>query len=396
MLKRFAAMGLVVALMNPIVALGQAMAPPFSGTAFLDPSIIRDTDATAFTGLQVIGTGTRRNFDRRTNEFSEKQVRLFRALYEDNRSIEVQVNAADFGVVEAYNAATTYARSVGLLPLGVRRSIKEIVVHKGDQVWGGGLTETLIHTGRYAEEYVLGGFMEEIMMHEAAHTTLDTTDLVVSPAWQAAQRSDPTFISTYARDNPLREDVAESFTAWFAVRYRAERIPADMKSRIEAAIPARLAVFDSLFLDPNPVLTRATESDNYWITGLGPIFSRQLTIPDALFSTGAAFGSDFRPGDVKRTQWGSITVDFTSCTTARLSWSAKDPKFGSGSYDLVRLATNEQQRLCERNPSASAEAWASGTWFGGPARSGEGIFIDVLANGQAFLAWFTYGPRRPQ
>lgn len=62
--------------------------------------------------------------------------------------------------------------------------------------------------------------------------------------WLSAQRSDPTFISTYARDVPDREDVAETFSAWFAVRYRPDTLSATQEQTILEAIPNRLAYLD--------------------------------------------------------------------------------------------------------------------------------------------------------
>jgi hypothetical protein len=89
----------------------------------------------------------------------------------------------------------------------------------------------LIHTGQ-AASYTADGFLEEALVHEASHTSLDG-DHAAAPGWLAAQDSDPTFISNYARDNPTREDVAESFLPWLAARRLADRLdPADVqKSR---------------------------------------------------------------------------------------------------------------------------------------------------------------------
>lgn len=91
-------------------------------------------------------------------------------------------------------------------------------------------------------EYVRDGILEETLAHEAAHVSLDD-DYADASGWRAAQRSDPTFISTYARDNPDREDVAESYVPYFAVSQRRGRIDEAVAAQIEAAIPARLKFF---------------------------------------------------------------------------------------------------------------------------------------------------------
>ena len=49
---------------------------------------------------------------------------------------------------------------------------------------------------------------------------------------------DDGFASEYAEDHPNREDVTESYVAWFAVRYRADRMSSALTSWIERAIAA--------------------------------------------------------------------------------------------------------------------------------------------------------------
>ena len=56
------------------------------------------------------------------------------------------------------------------------------------------------------------------MIHEAAHTSLDT-HLYRTQQWEEAVAADGRFISDYARDFPTREDIAESYVVWMATRY---------------------------------------------------------------------------------------------------------------------------------------------------------------------------------
>ena len=58
---------------------------------------------------------------------------------------------------------------------------------------------------------------------------------------------DGKFISTYAKNYPTREDVAESSTMWFAVRMRTDRQPAKDVRVTEALIPNRMDFFDKYF-----------------------------------------------------------------------------------------------------------------------------------------------------
>ena len=84
------------------------------------------------------------------------------------------------------------------------------------------------------------------MLHEYAHLAYDGA-AYSSATWRAAVAADDRFITEYARDFPHREDVAESYVAWFAVRCSADRlIPPSEAAFIRSAIPARLAYFDEL------------------------------------------------------------------------------------------------------------------------------------------------------
>ena len=84
-------------------------------------------------------------------------------------------------------------------------------------------------------------------MHEVGHSALDSfADTNDNPLWNEAVGQDGgRFASEYARDHPGREDVSESYLAWFAVRYRSHRMTSALRSWITRAIPARLAYFDA-------------------------------------------------------------------------------------------------------------------------------------------------------
>ena len=86
--------------------------------------------------------------------------------------------------------------------------------------------------------------LRKLLVHEAAHTSLDASH-AYAVEWVAAQEKDGEFISTYARDNPYREDIAESFLLYFALRYRADRVSKNLKEVVNQTIPNRLAYFDN-------------------------------------------------------------------------------------------------------------------------------------------------------
>ncbi len=228
-------------------------APPFHGTASLDPDIIIPSDPTDFVVLEPAGRGERFVYDRRPAAWITIQAYLFDATFANGLSAEFQVNP-EFGTwTEAEAVARAYAPAIGQIPVALRKDVDAVWIHRGDEPFGGGNRALLVHADR-GEQYRQRGILPEILVHEGVHTSLDSAH-ADAPAWLAAQVADPTFISTYARDHPGREDLAESFSAWLAVRHRRDRITEGMADTITTAIPHRLAYFDSLDLNLCPVVT---------------------------------------------------------------------------------------------------------------------------------------------
>jgi hypothetical protein len=232
-------------------ARGQTTDPPYQGTVFIDPDMITDADATAYLRTTYVGRLRRSMFDRRVDDFITRRAYVFRSRFNDGPRVEVRVNP-EFGSARAAGIrARRYARVVGRLPRALREDLRTMTIHRGDQLFGGGGRDILIHTAQ-AASYTAEGFLEEALAHEAGHVSLDD-DHAAASGWLAAQASDPTFISTYARDNPDSEDVAESFLPWLAVSRLADRLdPADVQA-IGDAIPARMEYFEGQGFDLTPL-----------------------------------------------------------------------------------------------------------------------------------------------
>ena len=227
-------------------------APPYHGTAYLDPDIIIPSDPTDFLGLEPAGRGERFVYDRR-HGWITIQAYLFDVTFANGLSAEFQVNPEFDTWTQAEAAARAYAPSIGQIPLALRDDLDAVWIHRGDEPFGGGSRALTVHTDR-GEQYRQRGVLPEVFVHEGVHMSLDSAH-ADAPGWLAAQAADPTFISTYARDHPDREDLAESFSAWLAVTHRRDRITQGMADTITSAIPHRLAYFDSLDLNVCPVVT---------------------------------------------------------------------------------------------------------------------------------------------
>lgn len=135
----------------------------------------------------------------------------------------------------------------------------------------------------------------------------------------------------------------------------------------------------------------------YWVVANGAFNGRVLDLGEVLSATGTAFGTGLRAAEITYRRWGSARIELLTCNSARFSWDstgANSAGFGAGSYDIVRFLENEATQRCrERGVDDADKNWVNGAWWGGDARSGEGLFLDRRADGTTFFAWFTHRPR---
>jgi len=224
--------------------------PPFGGTIFVNRHIFNDTDLSAFKCLTPAGRGQRRMFDRRKRGSPKVNAYLFTAAFTDGQTMEIQVNP-EFGEKDALVKARKYCYSIGQMPYALRQDVRKVLMHKGKKGFGGGGAGLLIHTGM-GEAYIKSGILTETFIHEASHTSLDHRH-ANAKGWLEAQKADGAFISGYSKSHPRREDVAETYLMYFAVRYKPDRIDRKLKDTITKTVPNRIKYFDSLGMNMYPV-----------------------------------------------------------------------------------------------------------------------------------------------
>ena len=146
--------------------------PLFYGTIFVAPETLTESDPTSFESITSKEDANRKMFDRRVDGWINIKPYLFEANFSDNLKIEVQVNP-EFGTKEkAKQIALEYLPSIGRIPSYLRKDVETIWLHDGNENYGGGNKNLLIHHVR-TEEYIQKGILEETFMHEAVHTSLD-------------------------------------------------------------------------------------------------------------------------------------------------------------------------------------------------------------------------------
>ena len=235
--------------------------PPFGGTIFITGDIITLTDPSLFSEIEYKGTGLREMFDRRNGgAWINIEPYLFDTSFSDGLKTEIQINP-EFTLEEATAEANKYAFLIGQLPTGLRQDVQTMWIHRGYEGYGGGNDNLLVHTGMTEtyENYLAFGegdpsIVEETLIHEATHTSIDAyhypdreTD---GAAWiDGVSKDDGCYISSYARDYPYREDLAELMPLYVAVRYFPDRISSDIRDKILSCNFNRIKYLDSLKLD---------------------------------------------------------------------------------------------------------------------------------------------------
>lgn len=133
----------------------------------------------------------------------------------------------------------------------------------------------------------------------------------------------------------------------------------------------------------------------FWLTGLGNINEKTISVDQVTFTTGGAFGDNFSAQSIRRFPWGSINIIFSDCNTAQMSYEAgleTSGLFNSGGYTITRLIANTPGDSCldQGFDNVTNGDWMTGAWAGIPERSGEGFFIDAVNGDRVIVAWFSY------
>jgi hypothetical protein len=141
--------------------------------------------------------------------------------------------------------------------------------------------------------------------------------------------------------------------------------------------------------------TKVAENRAFWLIGVGEVQGKSILINDLFFTTGGSFGDAFDPDIIGETTWGSILIDFDSCGGGDISWTSINPAFHSGAYEIFRLADDPLGDLCLETGFSLVDdsLWMSGVWYGGPARGGEGLSINLINDGLAIVTWYSYLPK---
>lgn len=215
--------------------------PPFTSTADTVFDIIKTDDPSDYVCLNYLGRTTRQMWDKRVDNEFDFNVFLFQAHFSNSPPIDIIVNPEFETLGAAETEARRYTRSLGQLPLVFRHGIRQLGIFDGSPTYSAGAGKIFV----YAERTTLRisqNHLEESMMHEAAHVSLDPL-YAQSDAWVAAQQSDARFVTRYGQNHPEGEDMAETALFAYGLIRHPGRIPPVDSRDILSAVPARIAFF---------------------------------------------------------------------------------------------------------------------------------------------------------
>ena len=230
--------------------------PPFGGTMWDLPDLIKSSDYTIYSTSSYQGIETRLFYDKSIPDFINYPAHVYKVNFGDDLSIDFEIYT-EFTQQEAGNIEQKYAPLIGQLGKDLRKNIISFEFLKGQEVASAQRTDDLNYANiTFHTEWLTsvvetrsdGDKTEELLIHESAHLSIDPY-VYGQQEWTDAVNLDGNYLSTYAKDNPNSEDVAETFQAYIAVKYFPDRISNSLRDTILSVCLNRFKYFDSLNLD---------------------------------------------------------------------------------------------------------------------------------------------------
>jgi len=336
-----------------------ATTPPYEGTVFISPNVLTSSDPTVFDSGSVtyLDTGCREVYyepDAAWRYLSGMSV--FEVRFRDGTRTEAWVDP-QYTREEARAQIDKMFPSFGRIPYFLRTGVSVIAILKDGTGWNAGSNVITVHDETF-EEDDSGGYAEEGWLHESAHLSVDDSAYGTSE-WDTAVGADSgRYISTYARDYPDREDVAESMSAWFPFRHLPSRIESDDADLIEATIPNRLDYFDD---------RDWSGSDLYPVSGSNPSVADGdgdwIRPPDWMYECPARPNPDYACSEIS-TKNGCI--EKVGCSWFRKSkkqgWKCGIAKRGIDCSQHKKKGWKCKQQGCLWNKGATQKKKCQGRW----------------------------------
>ena len=209
--------------------------------------LIRPSDPTVSADYEYVETGRREMPDRRNDVLFDDSSFVFTLNYEDQTSVEIWAHSDFTSVQDAKRYVSLLLEPLGKLPTPMRATLNHVVLHKGNETaFAEHLGHFFILYSENIDKRVQDNDLEETIFHESVHATLDHTILNDS-YWHLAQRKDNVFVTDYAKQNPAKEDLAETALLAYSYFINKEKLPIDLSEWLETNIPNRLGYLTEVF-----------------------------------------------------------------------------------------------------------------------------------------------------
>ena len=143
-------------------------------------------------------------------------------------------------VSDPQQRAMEAAASISRLPIQMRTALRYVNILDGDgAAWEEALGGFFTLYDGLMERRLAEHDLDETVFHESAHVALDRL-LLRDPDWRSNQIADGEFITHYAAENPIKEDIAESALFAWTMLYHPGRLPADVEAAVRDIVPNRL------------------------------------------------------------------------------------------------------------------------------------------------------------
>lgn len=227
-----------------------------------DPNmnVISNSVNSYFENIQYLGLENRELLYKNPEEGRERIVlreeidtHVFNVSFIEGHDIELIIDQK-LTLTEAESLSNNLAYKVGQLPNELRKGVyliwlKKHEVERAAAVGGGVGRGGIILSTSGIEYYESRGIMEELLLHEATHSSAFYFSGFRYEDYEALLDNTNCTLTGYARDFPLGEDLAEAMLYYVAVKYFLNDLPDNYRDIILSCHLDRFEYLDSLNLD---------------------------------------------------------------------------------------------------------------------------------------------------
>jgi hypothetical protein len=135
--------------------------------------------------------------------------------------------------------------------------------------------------------------------------------------------------------------------------------------------------------------TYDSEGAQDWYVAVGEVLANRIEFSKIYQASGGEFGPGFDPEKITEEVVGSASFTWSSCDQGDMSYRIGNLR---GRMQLSRITSLMGLDCGNPSPQVADEiAYLSGSWAD-PSHDGEGYNLEILANGQVVVYWFSYDP----